>query len=159
MATHAQRAFIRFEIVVVSVVLTVLGFVFVPYYAAAESDTRVSTCADQMHRITQGFDVFHASNGYWPPDTVVGKLPPEMRSFFKGENPFLGETPIGGQYDYELLEDSGVVCIVIRGAGIIEPPTIEDAMALDAYMDDGDLRSGNFRAVPGGFALAFNRHD
>jgi hypothetical protein len=157
MRSHAQLAFTRFEIVVVSVVLAVLGFVFVPYFAEAESSTRISTCADQLDRITQAFDVFHASNGYWPPDTVVGKLPPEMRSVFKGENPFQGETPIGGQFDYELLDDTGVVCIVIRGSGIIEPPALDDAMALDEWMDDGDLRSGNFRKVADGYALAFSR--
>lgn len=152
---HPRPGYSRFEIVVVALVMGVLGYIFLPHLVRAESDTRISSCADQLQRITQAFDVYRASNGYWPPDTVLGTLPPEMRSSFKGENPFQGETPIGGQYDYELLEDSGVVCIVIRGSNLIDAPEIDDAMALDLLIDDGDLRSGNFRAVPNGYAYAF----
>ena len=156
---HTRPGYSRFEIAVVAIVMGLLGFIFLPHFARAESNTRVSTCADQLQRMAKAFDVYRATKGYWPPDTVVGKLPPEMRSSFKGENPFQGETPIGGQYDYELLQDSGVVCIMIRGSKIVAAPEIDDAMALDLMIDDGDLRSGNFRAVPNGYAFAFNRHD
>ncbi len=155
--TLDNRAFSRFEIGLCVIVLGTLAVVALPHFVRAESDTRISACANQLERLSQAFSYFQATNGYWPPDTVVGKLPPEMRSMLKSENPFEGETPIGGQYDYENKKDLGAICIVIRGSNFIEPPTIEDAEALDTYIDDGNLRSGNFRAVEGGYAYAFDR--
>ncbi len=154
---NLRTAFSRFEIVVAVVMLGVLAIVAVPHYARAESKSRVATCAEQMHRIARAFELFNASNGYWPPDTGVGQFPPEMRSLFKGDNLFAGETPIGGQFDYEHKENDPVLCIYIRGSETIAPPSLGDAMALDAELDDGDLRSGNFRKIGEDFAYAFNR--
>lgn len=155
MLTKFRAAYSRFEVIVAFVTLALIAVIAAPKFASAESQSRVAACAEQLHRIERAFEFFHASNGYWPPDTVVGKLPPEMRSLFKDDNPFQGVTPIGGQYDYELMTDSGAICIVIKGSEIIEPPTLEDAMALDAEIDDGDLRTGNFRRVGNDYAYAF----
>lgn len=155
MLTKSRGAFSRFEVVIAVATLALLAFIAAPKFASAESQSRITACVEQLQRIERAFEYFNASNGYWPPDTVVGKLPPEMRSLFKDDNPFQGLTPIGGQYDYELFEDTGAICIVIKGSELIEPPTLDDAMALDAELDDGDLRTGNFRLVGDDFAYAF----
>ena len=157
MYTQWRAAFSRFEVGVAVVTLTIIAIVAMPHFANAESESRITACVDQLNRISHAFEYFNASNGYWPPDTVVGKLPPEMRSQFRRDNPFVGETPIGGQYDYELYEDTGAICIAIKGSEFIEPPTLEDAMALDHAIDDGDLRTGNFRKVGNHYAYAFAR--
>lgn len=155
MAPYARTGFSKIEGVLLAGAIGGLALIAMPRFASAGVDTRVEDCAQQITRITRAFEGYRSSNGYWPPDTVVGQAPPEMRSVFKGDNPFRGMTPIGGQFDYDLPEDAGPICIVIRGGGVVEPPSIEDALALDAQIDDGDLMTGNFRAVTGGFAYAF----
>ena len=155
MTPNARNGFSILEGALLVGALGALTLIAAPRFASAGTDTRVEDCATQIHRISQAFIGYKSSNGYWPPDTVVGQAPPEMRSAFKSNNPFRGMTPIGGQFDYDLPEDSGPICIVIRGGGIVEPPSVEDALVLDEQIDDGDLTTGNFRAVTGGFAYAF----
>jgi len=149
--------FKRIEAGIAIGVLAVCAVIFIPRGANASEQSRIREVGDELRQMGDSFRQFRRNNGYYPPDTVVGKLPPEMRSRFREDNPFQGLTPIGGQYDYEHRADSDILCVYIVGSSMIEPPTLDDAMALDAYIDDGDLRTGNFRAIDGGFAYAFDR--
>jgi hypothetical protein len=138
-----------------------LALLMIPRYAGAAETSNTQQAHDELIRISGALKQFRAVNGYYPPNISVGKLPPEMRTrikdMFDGRDPFRGLTPIGGQYDYEYAEDGGPISMNIVGSAIIEPPSAEDAMKLDAMIDDGDLLSGNFRVIDNGFAFAFDR--
>jgi len=149
--------FRRIETGIAIGVLAVCAVVFIPRDASASDRSRVRAAGDELRQLADTFRRYRRDNGYYPPDTVVGMRPPEMRSRFSDHNPFQGLTPIGGQYDYEHHDGSPVLSISIVGSEIIAPPTLDDARALDAYIDDGDLRAGNFRAIDGGFTYAFDR--
>lgn len=139
------------------VVLGLLAVLVVPRFASAGEDNRAIDTAERLRQIVGAFDRFRASNGYWPPEIDAGRMPPEMRSAFREHNPFAGATPIGGVFDYDNPADGGVLVIAIRASAQHPLPTVADAMALDGLIDDGDLRTGNFRSLGDGYAYAFNR--
>ncbi len=152
-----RNAFTVIEVVVVVTILAVLAAMFVPRFASAEEDTRIVAVSEDFMRIAKAFDYFKSTNGYWPPDTAAGQMPPEMRSAFKSGNPFLNGCPIGGVYDYDNLPGEPALIIAIRASAAHPLPSVSDALALDAHLDDGDLRTGNFRSLSDGYGYAFNR--
>ena len=156
-----RTGFSKLETLLTCGLVGVVAVVVIPRYAGAADTSHVDQAHDELVRLADIIKRHSASNGYYPPDSVVGKLPPELRSrvssAFDGRDPFRGLTPIGGQYDYELPTESGPISINIMGSSIIEPPSAEDAVLLDAMIDDGDLLTGNFRVTRGGFAYAFDR--
>ena len=156
-----RTGFSKLETLLTCGLVGVIAVVVIPRYASAADTSRIDQTHAELVRLADMFKRFSATNGYYPPDTVVGKLPPEMRTrvsdAFEGRDPFKGITPIGGQYDYELPQENGPISINIIGSTIIDPPSAEDAMLLDAMIDDGDLLTGNFRIIDSGFAFAFDR--
>jgi type II secretory pathway pseudopilin PulG len=155
--TKTTRAFAMMEIGIVVAIVGLLAFLVVPRFASAGEDERVKQAAVDLGEIAKGFNIFRRSNGYWPPETNPGQMPPEMRSAFPGGNPFAGACPIGGVYDYDNAKDESAVIIAIKNAPGSPAPSMSEAQQLDALIDDGDLRTGNFRAVDGGYAYAFSR--
>ena len=154
---RSQHAFTFVEAAVVVAFVGLLAVVVVPRFAGAGQDTRVFDTADRLQQIAGAFDRFRASNGYWPPEIEAGQMPPEMRSAFRDFNPFAQPTPIGGLYDYDNHKDQPGVIIAIRPAPGYPAPSAANARSLDALLDDGDLRTGNFRAVGDAYAYAFSR--
>lgn len=152
-----SHAFTMTEIAVVSVVVGSLAVFFVPRFAGAGEDTRHADAAMALQQIAGAFDRFRRSNGYWPPEIGAGRMPPEMRSSFREHNPFAGPTPIGGVFDYDNLPSESALIIAIRGSREHPLPGVSDAMMLDSLLDDGNLRTGNFRLLGDGYAYAFNR--
>lgn len=149
----------RYETWLFGALLLIGAVVLMPRGASASVPQGARDAAGELRTIAQTLERFRASRGYFPPDSVVGRMPPETRAFFAGEDPFAGLTPVGGQYDYQCPQGAGPVCIAIVGSSFIEPPGVEDAMALDEIIDDGDLHRGNFRVTDGGYAYAFGRRE
>ena len=156
MTSIIRNAFTVIEVVVVITVIAVLAVMFIPRLAEAEEDTRVVAAAEDISGMVAAFEYYKTANGYWPPDTEAGEMPPEMRSSFKNSNPFDGGTPIGGVYNYDNHKDSPMLCITISGTEAYPAPTLVDALMLDSYMDDGNLMSGNFRSTEDGYSYAFH---
>jgi len=157
MSIYTKHAFTVIEVVVVVTVLAVLAAMFIPRLAGAEEDTRIIATANDLASMSKSFDFYKTTNGYWPPDTEPGEMPPEMRGKFKNSNPFASRTPIGGIYNYDNIKDSPAIFISITGTEAYPEPTMADALLLDTYMDDGNLKTGNSRATETGYAYAFNR--
>lgn len=157
MNRYSNHAFTLIEVVVVLTVIAVLAAMFIPRLAGAEEDTRVVATAHDLTSMAKAFDYYKTTNGYWPPDSEPGQMPPEMRGKFKTGNPFENRSPIGGVYNYENLKDSPAIFIAISATPAAPAPNLIDAQMLDTYMDDGNLSTGNFRATETGYAFAFNR--
>lgn len=146
------------EFSVVGVVVAIITVMIVPRFAQADDRSRVTATVQDLLGMTRTFELFKSSHGYWPPDTRVGQMPPEMRSVFGEANPFAKPCPIGGVYDYDNHPSDRTIRISIRATYDTPAPSIADAQALDAELDDGVLSTGNFRAMDdGSFAYAFSR--
>lgn len=157
MKLSVQHAYTVVEVVVVVTVLAVLAAMFIPRIAGAQEDTRVVATARDLGIIARAFEYYKANNGYWPVDSEPGRMPPEMRGLFKQTNPFDAHAPLGGVYNYEYSKSSPAVIIAITGTEAHPAPTLEDALALDVHMDDGNLLTGNFRSGNKGYEYAFSR--
>lgn len=153
-----KRGFTMIELSVVGAVVAIIALMIVPRLAQAQDDSRVAGSAAALRDMARTFELFSSSNGYWPPEIDAAQMPPEMRSLFSGDNPFLKPCPIGGVYDYDNPPNAPFVAITIRPTPDAPPPTITDAQALDAALDDGVLSTGNFRSIGNGaYTYAFSR--
>ena len=145
-----KKAFTMVEMAVVVTMIGILAVLVVPRLASAEEDSRIAAAAEDLQRISQAFEYYRSNHGYWPPDTAVGRMPPEMRPVFKNGDPFEKLCPIGGVYDYENVRSQKHISIRIRSTMQVQAPQMVDAQALDEYLDDGVLNTGKFRSTSGG---------
>jgi prepilin-type N-terminal cleavage/methylation domain-containing protein len=156
--SHLRNGFTFVELSVVVVVIGILAVIVAPKFASARTDARITAVAEDIQGIVRAVDYHKANNGYWPADTSVGVMPPEIVTHFKGGNPFQTPTAIGGVFEYDNVPKEGVLRISIRSTRTTPAPEIIDALALDAYIDDGVLNTGNFRSTSGGgYTYIFNR--
>ncbi len=152
-----KSGFRAYEYGLVVVVLAVIGALIAPRFASASEQANVVSAADDMRAIAEALNEFHSTHGYYPSDMPVGRIPPEIRYRFE-KNIFEQASPIGGIYDYQNTDSKAPKEIVIRSTLTTPAPTIVDAQALDALIDDGVLNSGRFRSTAdGGYTFVLNQ--
>ncbi len=154
-----RNGFTMVELAVVVMVIGIFAALVVPRYVGAQSDTRVTAAGEDIMGMVKSFEYFNANNGYWPAEANPGVLPPEIKSQFTRENPFLKVSSVGGVFDYDhvVFDGARTISITLRGTPSVPKPTIVDAQALDAYLDDGVLNTGKFRSIEGGYTYTFYR--
>ncbi|MCA9304551.1 MAG: prepilin-type N-terminal cleavage/methylation domain-containing protein [Phycisphaerales bacterium] len=141
----SRYAFTLIEVIVVVVVIGILAAVVVPKFANAQHDSVVAATAEDLHVIETAVQMYHAKNGVYPADVNRTKFPTVLDPYFKTDNPFAKPAPIGGKYDYEGTPNWNPVQISIRTESEQIGHSEADALALDEYMDDGDLSTGSLR--------------
>ena len=139
-----HKAFTLIELIVVIVVIGILAAVSIPKFVDASEETNLTATSEDLRAIVNAVSMYHAKYGSYPRDVnrrqVVGVLDP----FFKDTNPFSKPAPIGGVYDYEGPPNWSPVQISIRSE-TASNHSEATAIALDEYMDDGDLTTGSIR--------------
>ena len=139
-----SKAFTLIEVIVVVIVIGILAAMVVPKFASAQDDARLAATAEDLHSIEVALGMYYATNSAYPVDVYPKLTPSTLGSYFKAENPLAKPAPIGGNYDYEGTPNWSPVQISIRSEGE-DSHTQADALALDVYMDDGDLSTGSLR--------------
>jgi len=158
MMERMSKGFTLLELAVVVLTIGILAMIIAPRFANAQSSTKISAAAEDIKNITEAIEYFKASNGFWPLDTKVGVIPPEVKHALKNDKLFTTPTPIGGIYDYENNKNYKTVNLRIRGTTATPPPTLVDAQLLDEYIDDGVLNTGKFRThATGGYIYYFDK--
>jgi prepilin-type N-terminal cleavage/methylation domain-containing protein len=155
-----RGGFTLFEVMIVVVMLGILAALFIPRFAVAHSDTKVVATGEDLLGIVRAVEIFNTNNGYWPVDTPAGKMPYEIKSQYKGENPFETPSPIGGIFDYDniMTTNTKAIRVSIRSSFTEDPPSTVDAQALDAYLDDGVLNTGKFQSSVEGYSYTAFTH-
>jgi len=136
------------ESAVVVVVLIILGIIMFPKLIIARGGASVASTAESLNLIAQALTHYQAVHGIFPPDSSRVKDTDLMKHYFKGFHPFEIRTPIGGVFDYEGHSSARSVSILIVD-DLENKFDHGQALELDDYMDDGNLKSGRFRLKNG----------
>ena len=146
------------ELFVVLLTIGLIAAIVVPRFASASTPNPVVAAGDDIIEIARAVEYYNASKGTWPSETDTGVLPPELAMTFRSENPFAQPCPIGSRYDYDYItiNKSNAILISLLPDASAPAPTITDAQALDAYLDDGVLSTGRFQASGSGYAYRVN---
>ncbi len=140
-----RSAFTLVEVLVVVIVLGILAAMVVPKVVTAEEESAVAATAADIKTIESALQMYYASNNAYPRDVNRTQYPRELIPYFKNGNPFEKLAPLGGKYDYEGPPNWNPVQISMRTESTRVGHTEADAIALDEYMDDGNLRTGVIR--------------
>ena len=150
-----RNGFTLIELIVVFAMIGILAAIVVTSFADAHTEATIAATGEDILAISKALEHHNTNYGYWPAETTVGSLPPEIKAQFKGEDPFAKACPIGSVYDYDHQvagDGRRIISISIKSSLNMPAPTIVDALELDAYLDDGVLNSGRFRSVLHGYS-------
>ena len=150
-----SKAFTMVELVVVITVIGILAVLVAPKFASARSDAVITATSEDLGAITDALSMYMAKNGSYPRDVVRMRVVNDLTPYFKNDNPFAKPAPIGGVYDYEGPPNWNPPQISIRKNGD-NVWTDEMALALDKYMDNGDLNTGKLRKHGGRLGYYFD---
>lgn len=137
------RGFTMLEVVVVVVVIGILSAMVIPKFANAREETTIAMAAEDLRTMVRAIELYQGVNGAFPPNGSRSDDAAILDTYFKSESPFEVQSSIGGVYDYE--NTSSIAVMILQDGA--NQYTHEDALALDVYMDDGDLTTGRLREV------------
>lgn len=144
-----QNGFSLVELMVVMSTISVLAVIGLSLGLRSLERAQVARTVEDLETLAKGFRYYAAFNDTGPndgfPDDTNLVLPPGVSEYVP-EDTFLGETPLGGRYNWE-----GPDFYPYAGLAI-QTPTKGDAamLQLDKAMDDGSLATGRFQKTPNG---------
>ena len=136
------RAFTLVEILIVVVILGILAATVVPSFANATEPTRQTTFITNMKDFAEAAQIYKVRNNEYPADTNTGDLPDGFDELIDPRD-WLGETPIGGQWDTEETDTGYGIGVHFDGTG--ETRDDDYMLEIDEIFDDGDLTGGVFQ--------------
>ncbi len=144
MISRKSRAFTLVEVLIVVVILGILAATVVPSFANATEPTRQTTFITNMKDFAEAAQIYRVRNNTYPADTVTGQLPEGFEDLIDPRD-WLGETPIGGQWDTEDTAVGYGIGVHFDGTG----ETRDDAYMtqVDEIFDDGNLETGIFQTT------------
>lgn len=135
-----RSAYTLIELVIVILILGILGAVAAPKLLKTSSIARVDTTIQQLLTIEMACTLYFGEHGTLPVDKMPGEVPPEIAAQVR-EIDFTS-TPIGASYDWQGPEANGLPAVGIGIVSKIEEAPLEQYLAIDAKIDDGDLSTG-----------------
>ena len=139
-----RHAFTMIEIVVMVIVIGIMAAVAVPKFIDSATESKVSATAEDLRLIETALGMYYARHGQYPRDLNRVQAAEAFDSFFKSENAFEIEVPIGGVYSYEAPPTTSQVQVSISPSASSAFKQ-KDAEQLDEYIDDGNLSTGSLR--------------
>ena len=140
-----KRGFTLVEIMIVVVIIGLLAAMALPAFQRVRDRSLASRVANDFRIFTDAFSTYALDTGSYPPDVTRGVLPTGMEEYIKA-SVFSEETPIGGNYNWEMGVQG------VQAAVSVEGPTVDTNVLelIDEIMDNGDLSSGVVMSRSGG---------
>jgi prepilin-type N-terminal cleavage/methylation domain-containing protein len=141
-------AFSLLEIMIAVMVIGLFISIAIPAFARVRENSVNAAAASTLLVFDDVFQNYARTNGSWPVDAPVGTLPPALQGRI---NRVQWETPApgGGEWDWEHDEGSGRAGIALHGSLL----ALDELVAIDALIDDGNLAKGRFQRMPDGRAM------
>lgn len=124
-------------------IIGVLGAIAIPRLSRGSEGARINAFINEINTFAKLIDQVQVETGEPIADSETGRLPSELRDYL--DTNAWGMTPLGGQWDIE-ANDLGITLAV--GVHFGAERVDQDALLeVDKQIDDGDFRTGAFRAL------------
>ncbi len=139
-----QKGMTMIELVMVVTIIGLLSAILVPVTKKAIEYKENSQVAHKLRTAIQAFELYRSEEGFYPPDKNPGITPVGMAEFFDyfDIDWWAETTEIGGKFDWD--KGYHFAYSVSIHAPTKSQSQLED---FDKMIDDGDLSTGDFRAV------------
>jgi prepilin-type N-terminal cleavage/methylation domain-containing protein len=142
---RSREAFTLVELMIVLAIVCLLAVLALPSFLRARQRAQNTKFINALRVASSAFDTYAVEHHDYPADVNRGIIPPGMNSYLDSFD-WTGNTPIGGQWDW----DKDVFGFK-AGVSIVSPAvSVQQLTEIDAAIDDGDLNSGRFQALPNG---------
>lgn len=151
-----RRGFTLVELVIVILILGILAGVAAPRVLDSSAEATKNTFITQLFMFADGFDVFAAKNGGYPPGSAAGVLPSGVEAYLSA-NVFAAETPFGGRWDYTAGAQGQNPSLGAQFIGGVGWPGDATFLEIDQAIDDGNPSTGSFVIVSASNKFVFYR--
>jgi len=135
------------ELVIVIVIIGVIGAIAIPRMSRGSANAAKNAFIRDLKVFVQAAELYRFETGDFLPDSSSGALPNKTFADYVVAQTWTNGTPIGGLWDTELRDSGGhtaALGVHFRTGNARDASYMQD---IDAAIDDGNLKTGSFRAV------------
>ncbi len=140
---HRNAGFTLVEIMIVVAIIALLAALAAPSLLRAREQTQNAKFVNALRVASNAIDLYAMENNVYPPDSNRGVVPPGLAPYLDETLNWTGQTPIGGQWDWDFNVFGFKAAISVVGSGL----DLVRMSEIDSKYDDGDLATGRFRTI------------
>lgn len=129
---------------ITSAIIGILAAHVTGIYLDARQKASITATAASMRAIGNAAVRYKTEHGHWPADVSRGQWPADFQQYLTKFD--LTRTPIGGQWDWDVIRQDQGIDSAAAAVSIIEADPAWYPL-IDELMDDGDLTTGIIREV------------
>jgi prepilin-type N-terminal cleavage/methylation domain-containing protein len=130
------------EIMIVVAIVALLAVIALPSFLRARRQAQEAKFINALRIATNAIELYATENRAYPPDSNRGIVPPGMATYLDATLGWAGQTPIGGQWDWDFN-----VFGVKAAVSVVGTLDVAQMTEIDTKYDDGDLATGRFRSL------------
>lgn len=134
------------ELMIVVAIIALLAVLALPSVLRARRESQNAKFMNALRVATSAIELYATENRVYPPDSNRGIIPPGMATYLDETLGWTGQTPIGGQWDWDFNVFGVRAAVSVVGATI----DLDQLTEIDSKYDDGNLASGRFQSTGAG---------
>jgi prepilin-type N-terminal cleavage/methylation domain-containing protein len=129
------------EIMLVVSIIALLAVMALPSFMRAREQARHAKFINALRIAIGAFEMYSIEHSAYPPDVNRGIVPAGMSLYFGPTLQWTGQTPIGGQWDWDYSQFGFTAGVSV----VSSPATLAEMTDIDEKIDNGNLSSGHFQ--------------
>lgn len=136
-----KNSFTLIELMIVIAIMALVAFLYPSSWKKDKSDA-IKRCAMEMENVAMAVKIYKLNHANYPGNAGQAQPVPELVGFVDEDFCFSNEPPVGGTWKFHTQSSA-------KGYIQIFKPTLseDDMTRLDAFIDDGNLKTGEFVKV------------
>ncbi len=140
-----KNGFTLVEVMIVVSIIALLAVLALPSLLRARRQTQNAKFMNALRVATNAIELYATEHHAYPPDSNRGIIPPGMTTYLDATLAWTGETPIGGNWDWDFNVFGVRAAVSVVGNGL----DVARLTEIDSKFDDGNLTTGGFRSLAG----------